>query len=596
MKVELIRVILMYTGISGLSIFVLYLLYTTIIHKIKMSTLGNHQKYKLINKIIVLVFAAVVILIVVVGVKDIRNDFIEIRNKEKESKKIRVTFVEVGEQAIDLLLSGKIDPQLTQELSKSPYVVRNEVFKQVKLLTKQFSTKFYDHSSFSLIDKYGKGDKWVDMSKKLNISYFVGASVDSVPDAIEISNETFISYFSDSTDWKIKFNQDRYEDAKELQTRYGEKFYPITSTLTLWRGATQNDITVLKEGLDNPAYLTYLKFLKSITTNNFPSDFAIVQSYYSEGDCDIQGAQIKLLPRIAKLQVAAIENVSNEPIKIGSFHVKQTDTNDLRSKDAEDDQLKKIKIEPKTFFSRGILKPNEFIVLPTHLYFTYDFPPDTKISLDLDQLFSKTENSKYKVAELFDDILKFSVIQKVNVSKASVLKMVSDDKPSYSRDSVYLYGRSAYLVGLDVNDVFIPVNDVVSRDMIIRNGYTSGSCPYVYTYSAGENLWLSEGHMLDKMKGEANIGFDVKRINRFDGRLIVRENDPEIAYIDHMYVIHESSAGQKSIFLPQNDQLKHVDNNYVILRQNEQILIPFDANPNLQGSFKIVVYGYYVPY
>ncbi|MFN2512632.1 MAG: hypothetical protein ABR568_14580 [Pyrinomonadaceae bacterium] len=80
---------------------------------------------------------------------------------------------------------------------------------------------------------------------------------------------------------------------------------------------------------------------------------------------------ISLEPRILKLRVAVLENVSSQPIRIGNFLVRKFTDETLRSREEEETSLKALNAEQHSLFPLETLGPRERLVLPLDMPMVY---------------------------------------------------------------------------------------------------------------------------------------------------------------------------------------------------------------------------------
>ncbi len=86
-------------------------------------------------------------------------------------------------------------------------------------------------------------------------------------------------------------------------------------------------------------------------------------------------------------------------------------------------------------------------------------------------------------------------------------------------------------------------------------------------------------------------------MRRFDGRLIIKEEDPEQSFIDFVYIKVTLIDGREELLYPLNQALRLQDGNYLRMEQGQEIELQFDEPPQrFVRSFVIVSRGYYIPY
>jgi tetratricopeptide (TPR) repeat protein len=124
------------------------------------------------------------------------------------------------------------------------------------------------------------------------------------------------------------------------------------------------------------------------------------------------------------------------------------------------------------------------------------------------------------------------------------------------------------------------------------------ACPYVFTWDERNGGWTSDTTALYKLIGPEAERSQARRLARFDGRLWLRELEPETSYVDQLYVRVLTADGRWLVLAPDDPALAADDGNYLILRQGDERLLAFDLPPDalpIQQTW-VVAEGYYVPY
>jgi len=124
------------------------------------------------------------------------------------------------------------------------------------------------------------------------------------------------------------------------------------------------------------------------------------------------------------------------------------------------------------------------------------------------------------------------------------------------------------------------------------------ACPYIFTYDADHHTWSMDTTILYKLVGLEAETTQVRRLTRFDGRLLLREVEPEISYVDQIAVRLVTTDG-RALTLKLNDPLLGAaDGRYLILHQADEHLLTFDipAEALPVREAWVIATGYYVPW
>ncbi len=136
---------------------------------------------------------------------------------------------------------------------------------------------------------------------------------------------------------------------------------------------------------------------------------------------------------------------------------------------------------------------------------------------------------------------------------------------------------------------------VIDRRVVQEPAYVGAECPFVYTFNLQTQRWEFETTILYRIVDvEAT---QTRPLSRFDGRLLIRELEPEISYINRLVVMAEMEDGSIQILNPQLVPLREDDEETVILHQGDELLVTMsDTLPD--GSVRtwwVVATGYYTP-
>ncbi|MFZ5912123.1 MAG: tetratricopeptide repeat protein [Chloroflexota bacterium] len=121
------------------------------------------------------------------------------------------------------------------------------------------------------------------------------------------------------------------------------------------------------------------------------------------------------------------------------------------------------------------------------------------------------------------------------------------------------------------------------------------ACPYVYSYNEAANAWEFQTTILYRLVGREEE--QMRPLTQFDGRLLIREEEPEVSHLNRLVVQAVLSDGSIRTLEPRTEALKRQDADYVVLRQGEEILVTWAGYP-IDGEveqWRVVATGYYEP-
>ena len=96
-------------------------------------------------------------------------------------------------------------------------------------------------------------------------------------------------------------------------------------------------------------------------------------------------------------------------------------------------------------------------------------------------------------------------------------------------------------------------------------------------------------------EGLENDRIQIRPLNNFDGQIMIREIEPEISYIDSIFIMVEDKHGRYTVLQPQLKVLVNNDNEYLILKMGEEIVLNFNGFEKIKDplNFWIIAKGFY---
>lgn len=160
----------------------------------------------------------------------------------------------------------------------------------------------------------------------------------------------------------------------------------------------------------------------------------------------------------------------------------------------------------------------------------------------------------------------------------------------------YIYGPSIGVDAIEIDNVDYPCRLEDPHNLILISGMLEGCCPYIFTYDHDLNSWQNEGHILYGRSSKDKESIEEKQLSRFDGKVMLREIEQEISFIDLIKIKIVSADGTERILLPKNHKLRYQDGDYLKLTPGEELEVSFNGPAAKPGDkIFIVVKGYYLP-
>jgi uncharacterized membrane protein len=493
----------------------------------------------------------------------------------------RVTYFLLEGQAIDFFLQGKVDPRWEIRLAGQPYIVPNGVYQSLGRLIKSFSESFGQTQPPLVFYKETNGvktDPEPAAPEQPMLNYFVGSSKGDVVFLHDSIVSSLLDTIPESKQqWKVFIDPARTQSLP----------YP----LVFRRYINRSDFRWFS---DEPVS----RFYSFITKDSMPPDFGYfqLQLFGICGDDPPWSMDAKYFGRRTRLRVAIVENITDTAIKLGNFSLKEDYTGTIHSRDAAQAQLQNSQLRREMLFPMEMLKPGEKIAIPIELQLAknQDATDDLVTAASRPEIYNSIRAGGqfyFAAPEVAGPGLGISI-------PSSLLEeMLAASGQVVNLDKEYLLGPSIEIQTLEADRVEFPFRQFDSSRIVILDEYDSGSCPYVYTYSNTTKAWHNEGVILRGNVGKHRESLAEKELRFFDGRILLKEQDPEDTFIDSIFVRAIYADGRQFVAYPSNTSLRSIDGNRIRLRQGQQRLLSFEV-PNTQNvrKFILTAVGYYVPY
>lgn len=510
----------------------------------------------------------------------------------------RVQYFLLGGHAIDFFLAGKVDPHWERQLAGQPYIVPDSTFKKLSVISMAFTEPF-GHTLLLTPDYYARkspegmpySSEAEESARRLATQFqgmpvFIGtdASIASVTLTRSASLRDIESLSDASAEWHAESSPSGVEENG-------------IGALTFWRFGTSDDLVALSRDQFGKHMVKWLQYA---TKGQFPKDFCVV--LMDSGSCVSDRDQnIAVHFRSVWLRIAVIENLSTKSIRIGSFLVRQNERDNLRTRDEDQLALKAQEPRPQDWFAPQDLDTGEKIAVPLEIVLRFDKEKNWSLyHLEKD---SAPEHMSVLVDQFrHQRTVKFQYHadrseHKVLVPTDTLLQIMNKPRTSMEFNKEYIYGPSTKIEELVVDDAEYHVRQFDPRLIAIRNGDETGSCPFVYSYSASDSSWVDEGRILFGANGRDKESTDSIKLDRLDGMITVREEEPEITFLRSVYISARDHLGNNYIFHPTNWKSLNPNGGYIKLNQGESIKLLFPPiRGELQGTLRLVARGYYQPY
>jgi len=310
-------------------------------------------------------------------------------------------------------------------------------------------------------------------------------------------------------------------------------------------------------------------FQRLLAANRAIADLAIEELVVSECDCEWH---LEFAYRPLNLLVLDIENIDAQPLKLEDIVGKFQPSTDFQLSPLSD-------VTPNTGQTMRVGFPLERLRIGEHVLIPMGFFLSSFVDRNL---------TPKPHPDSLDPRLPEA---KIVLGRGKVIRtpMKSLDEQYHNEYTVGPWFTPESVGGLGRIRPF-------SRSSVVYQGpLAQGSCPYVLAYLPAEKKWEKCGTAISNLKGKELEGESSLTLPRkMNGRLIIREVEREVSYLDQIYLWTQLENGRVVISYPKNQQVRSYDANYVVLRQGQELELEFPIPRGPLKSIQLISRGYFV--
>jgi hypothetical protein len=516
------------------------------------------------------------------------------------SPPFRVTYFDIEGPAIDFLLNGELDPTWEKRLGGQPFIIPNEIFKEIGSLVKSFTEPLFvggeGNVALDIVSPTNKSRQTLTEFSQKNAGrpLFVG-SPEVLDFEIEPTRDDISSLVSSPNKWRLEIKSNLLRDNTTVfESTSSPGAVRVRPAFFFWRFAETQDVQRISIG-----HGSLRAFFKEIVAQSLPPEFAIV-TLSPLGCGDVW--QMDVVARPMKLRIVALENTSPSPLRLGLANLKENRTQGLRDSDADKAALQATPAKPVALLPQASLSPGEKVVIPLAMLLGLG-PSEYErvqwsglVSADRRRQFAAELSGVKEVQLPRFSVGEFGHPQPVVLPRAVFAQYLSQPNPNPALDKVYVWGTSLMMQDIEVDGFAYPVRQYNPEVLAMIQGVGVGSCPYVYTRSPKTRPWHREGHILYGLNASRKEATDEIRLSKFDGTVQIREEDREVSYLDEILVRETTAEGETHTLLPDIPALQRQDGQYISLRRGERLTVVFPGFSGAPGSqYTLVARGYYLP-
>lgn len=504
---------------------------------------------------------------------------------EDADQKLRVEFHRLSDVAAGAILAGQT-PEALKPILGDPRLIKNEAGDAYRSLLDRFGTTIESDHIVLNVEAPQKGQSLegsVTTSMTPSLHKRFSSDLDL---AFELASPSDFDVIHNTNRWPERINFFYHEtDATALDL--------AAEAVTLWKYVTRKDIDdfakdwkAINRIYGEEQYVTdnkYRDLIALLTENFWPPDLLIGNGGVGQG-CD-PGLIMRVNARPVLLEIAVIENMSGEAVRIANFFGGARNEDKLRPPLAKGQDG----AGPNAFPEALEIAPGERVTVPLKIVLA---PPPT------DYLFGYPAP---QIHALFKNAPEGTVVQLKGSGERPIQKAASSfkaqSKPTFK---TYAYGPEIDLAGLDVNGATVLFEERSANFLELTGQNEGGSCPVLYVWRDSVKDWARRGKVIHDAKGSANAMTERVNFMGLVTRFRLTEEEFERALIDRVVLVLMLKDGREIWLKPNVPEMAEADGAHQKIVAGQVVEFSFDppedtAPVSVERS-SLVISGYYERY
>jgi hypothetical protein len=503
-------------------------------------------------------------------------------------KSIRIKYVDFKGYSMNLLLENEKTPlKLLNDHTEGAYKVETPIYKELRRINNFYSSQSSPYWITGQIPEDSSHIEFhYDEEDKVEIEWFSRKAIVSayLDDYLDYPNKDYVVFpdfdtvanfiFSNISEWSYLDSPREFNDLVDL------------GYSSLWKYCNYDDLNRFND--NSLLFEFYLDILKK----GYPED--LIPMIYGAGEeCGgYDGIGLELCFPSFYVRVIEIENITEKPLSIGKFTYVLYEDKKVRKR-SENDKSKGKNVSSKMFPYEELL-PGEKIFIPIELILEYGIQEEEsskikEIDYSLGGLLGGLSNSEKSFIFYEGD--------SVSVENEKIQKVLLNGSEFPKGRREYIYSDAIRLKKININGKNTRIRQYDPNTILIQNSGPSGSCPYIFSYNEENNEWILEDHILYGLDEKVKEDTSQIILKNFNGRLKIKEIDPETSFIDYFYLKLIDSCKNQTLIFPQSELLEKEDEKYLIMKQGDEIIYDFTKMYNYRDfEVRLISKGYYIEY
>jgi hypothetical protein len=310
--------------------------------------------------------------------------------------------------------------------------------------------------------------------------------------------------------------------------------------------------------------------------SQWPDDFLILVGNEHAGACGdddpgIFGWEFEYWPRDVVLEAVIIENISKQPLKIGTLYGERTAQPRLRA------------ARSAAPMSAGTALGDISQTLAPRGRMLYP----TRIGLPVNE----------RLKGIFDNARAATQAQARLGTNGFTGNAAAPRSPAFND---YVFGSELEVTGALVNGRRVDFALAGANFIDLTVAALIGSCPYLLSWDERDHEWVDAGKMLHKATDKDREYSETARFPGLRSRFRLEEREPEVAYIDHAELAIDLKSGKTLTLRVVHPQLGARDGNYLQLYWGDVLDFEFELTVGVAAEdvveSRLTLTGYYQRY
>ena len=187
-------------------------------------------------------------------------------------------------------------------------------------------------------------------------------------------------------------------------------------------------------------------------------------------------------------------------------------------------------------------------------------------------------------------------IHKIDVPNNFIVNSQTKENLSTKIPNRFAVSSIGNLVSIRINGKDVQADNPLNDSRFSMSAYFAyGSCPYLMVYDSEKGYWIDLGNIIVGRWNKQSKDYETYSLGDHPSKFRIEEREQEVTYLNSISILYtDSQTKQDRTIKSKILELSHLDNKYIVLRQNENLEVDIEEIlPANASNVRIQINGYY---